>query len=286
MTVEPRPHPPAPSSQPPPDAREPQLSIVLPCLGAAPMARQSVDRLRLALDSVIGENWEVIVVDDGGGDFEGEPWHPDARVRLLRFAQNRGKGAAVREGMLAALGRCRVYTDVDLPYGIPIMVVMARHIAEGRCHVALGDRSLPGSAYQEDIGLVRRTLSSFCAAFVGTLVTGGFFDTQCGLKGFRGDIAEEIFSMARVDRFSFDVEVIYLSLRFNCNVRRYPVRLQKRDPHSTVRILRDSARAVIDILRIKERAIRGVYDSAELTRRLGEEVERDLERARRLIGAG
>lgn len=189
----------------------------------------------------------------------------------------------MREGMLAARGDCRIYTDVDLPYGIPIMMVMTRHIAEGRCHVALGDRSLPGSAYREDIGVVRRTLSSFCSAFVGTLVTGGFFDTQCGLKGFRGDIADEIFSMSRIDRFSFDVEVIYLALRFNCNVRRYPVRLESQDPDSTVRILRDSTQAVIDILRIKERAIRGAYDSAELTRRLNEEVELDLEQARRRI---
>lgn len=224
-------------------------------------------------------------MDDGGGDFPEDPWHPDSRVRLLRFPRNRGKGAAVREGMLAATGTCRIYTDVDLPYGIPIMLVMARHLLEGRCHVALGDRSLPGSAYHEDIGIVRRTLSGFCSAFVGTLVTGGFFDTQCGLKGFRGQIAEEIFRMARIDRFSFDVEVIYLSLRFNCNVRRYPVRLQRNDPHSTVRILRDSLQAIIDILRIKERAIRGAYDSKELTRLLAAEIEHDIEHTTRLIAS-
>lgn len=261
------------------------MSVILPCYRAADTARSSVDRLLGALGEVGEDPWEIIVVDDGGGDFPEDPWYPDARVRLLRFARNRGKGAAVREGMLAARGRSRIYTDVDLPYGVPIMMVMARHLDEGRCHVALGDRSLPGSAYREDIGIVRRTLSSFCSTFVGTLVTGGFFDTQCGLKGFRGDIADEIFSMSRVDRFSFDVEVIYLSLRFNCNVRRYPVRLRNHDPHSTVRVIRDSMRAVIDILSIKERAIRGAYDSAELTRLLSEEVEHDLERVRRLVGS-
>lgn len=263
----------------------PTLSVILPCYRAASTARSSVDRL---VDSLreSSESWEIIVVDDGGGDFPDDPWHPDARVRLLRFPENRGKGAAVREGMLAARGAYRLYTDVDLPYGIPIMLVMARHLEEDRCHVTLGDRALPGSAYHQDIGVVRRTLSSFCSAFVGTLVTGGFFDTQCGLKGFRGDIAEEIFSMTRIDRFSFDVEVIYLSLRFNCNVRRYPVRLQIQDSHSSVRVLRDSVRAVIDILGIKERAIRGAYESAELTRRLAEELEREITQARELIGSG
>lgn len=261
----------------------PTLSVILPCYRAADTARKSVDALVPTLERVFDRRWEVLVVDDGGGDFGPDPWYSDPRVGLLRLDRNRGKGAAVRRGMLAASGACRIYTDVDLPYGIPIMLVMAADVLEGRCHVALGDRRLPGSSYHTDVGVVRRALSGLCAAFVGTLVTGGFFDTQCGLKAFQGKVAQEIFSMARIDRFSFDVEVIYLSLRFNCSVRRYPVRLQQHDPGSTVRIVRDSARAIVDILRIKERAMRGAYDSANLTGMLRAEVECDVERTKSLI---
>lgn len=264
----------------------PVVSVVLPSYRAADVARQSVDELIHVLDRTETDPWEIIIVDDGGGDFEPDPWHDYPDVRVLRFRRNRGKGAAVRAGMLAATGDVRVYTDADLPYGALLIPVMTKRILGGGCHVAIGDRHLRNSSYQADIPLPRRLLSFLCSAFVGTLVTGGFFDTQCGLKAVRGDIADRIFPLVQIEGFAFDVEVIYLALRHNCVIRRFPVRLRSSDDESSVKLFRDTLRAVSDIVLIKRRALSGQYDSEELFHLVEEEVERELRSARTLVQPG
>jgi hypothetical protein len=95
------------------------------------------------------------------------------------------------------------------------------------------------------------------------MVTGGFFDTQCGLKGVRGDVADTLFALQRLERFAFDVEVIYLALYHRLDIKRIPVRLRNNET-SSVRLLRDSARGVLDVFRIKYHQVRGDYESAAL----------------------
>src|SRR5687767_9668281 len=96
----------------------PELSIVLPCYRAASLAARSVAALEAFL-SAGTLSWEIIVVDDGGGDFDAD-WPVDGRIRLVRLPANRGKGAAVRAGMRAAKGGVRIFTDVDLPYDLDL----------------------------------------------------------------------------------------------------------------------------------------------------------------------
>lgn len=238
------------------------LSVVLPCYRAAPLARRSVARLRTALR---GQplSWEVIVVDDGGGDFAADEWHDDPHVRLFSLPRNRGKGAAVRTGMLAARGRTRIFTDVDLPFGTALFPIIDRFLQDRGFHVVIGDRTLPGSAYHQQLPAARRMASSVFTAFVGTVVTGGFFDTQCGLKGVRGDVADALFPLLRIDRFAFDVELVYVSLKHRLDIKRIPVRLEQNES-SSVRLLRDSARGVVDVLRLKAHQMTGRYASREL----------------------
>jgi dolichyl-phosphate beta-glucosyltransferase len=100
-----------------PSARGVDVSVVLPSYRAAPLAIRSVDRLSAFLDATT-MSWEVIVVDDGGGDFGPADLSSDPRARVLRLPQNRGKGAAVAQGMKAAVGEVRVFTDADLPYDL------------------------------------------------------------------------------------------------------------------------------------------------------------------------
>jgi glycosyltransferase involved in cell wall biosynthesis len=210
-------------------------------------------------------SWEIIVVDDGGQDLPDDLCSASENVRLLRFAVNRGKGAAVRAGMLAASGDIRVYTDIDLPYGTMAISVMGRYIAECGFHVVIGDRTLPGSVYGEELGFSRRAASAIFSTFVGRIVTGGFFDTQCGLKAFRGDVAESLFSRLRVERFAFDVEVVYVCLKHRLDIKRIPVQLEN-NVTSSVRVVRDGLRGMIDIFRIKCHQLMGHYRTVELER--------------------
>jgi len=210
-----------------------------------------------------GLSWEVLVVDDGGNDFRADEWRHSARVRLLRHGKNRGKGAAVRTGMLEAKGQARVFTDVDLPFGMDLLPVMSAFLRGGGFHVVIGDRSLPGSSYHQATSWSRRIASALFTEFVGRIVTGGFFDTQCGLKAVRGDVADALFPLLRVDRFAFDVELLYVALKHRLDIKRIPVRLLHNEA-SSVRLLRDATRGALDVTRIKALQLRGAYDSPQL----------------------
>jgi dolichyl-phosphate beta-glucosyltransferase len=248
----------------------PYLSVVLPCYRAAPVAVRTIDVLSGYLDSAV-PSWEIIVVDDGGDDFP--PGFPEREaIQLISHPHNLGKGAAVRTGMLAATGQVRVFTDVDMPYDRELVPLMADYITRSGFHLVIGDRRLPGSRYAEATTLSRRVLSSVASQVVGSLVTGGFFDTQCGIKALRGDIADALFRMVRTPRFAFDIEVVYLALKHGLDVKRVPVRL-RRNLSSSVRPVRDAARSAIDILLIKQRQMSGAYRSEQLERILRAETD-------------
>lgn len=238
-----------------------ELSVVLPCHAGAADASRSAATLAAYLPTITSR-WEVIVVDDGNNDFRADPLPDDPRVRLLRHPQNLGKGAAVRTGMLAACGRVRVFTDADLPYDRELVAAMRHLILDRGFHLVMGDRSLPGSSYLPATG-ARRLLSSLASWFIGSLVTGGFHDTQCGIKAMRGDVADRIFRLVRTPGFAFDVEVVYLALKHGLDIKRVPVRL-RRNATSSVRPLRDAVRALAAILAIKGRQLRCEYSDPDL----------------------
>jgi len=240
----------------------PQLSVILPCFRGAPVAVRTVEALAEYLPTVI-PHWEIIVVDDGGGGFDIAPLPDLPHVRLITHDRNLGKGAAVRTGMLAAQGTVRIFTDVDMPYDRELLPLMAEYITHNGFHLVIGDRRLPGSRYAPATGASRRALSAIASGVVGSLVTGGFFDTQCGIKAVRGDVADALFQLVRTRRFAFDVEVVYLALKHGLDIKRVPVRL-RRNFGSSVRPFRDAARSGVDILRIKLRQVRGEYRSPQL----------------------
>jgi dolichyl-phosphate beta-glucosyltransferase len=257
-------------------ARGVDVSVVLPSYRAAPLAIRSVDRLVAFLDST-RMAWEVIVVDDGGGDFAPGDLTGVPRVQLLRLPVNRGKGAAVAHGMKAAKGHVRVFTDVDLPYDLELISAMVDYVRTRGFHLVIGDRTLPQSSYHGEITFIRRLASTLFSAFVGTLVTGGFFDTQCGLKAMRGDVADALLAIRRLDRFAFDVELIYLALHHRLDIKRIPVQLRNNET-SSVRLIRDSVRGFVDIARIKYNQLHGHYESDALERLVYEEFTRFRDR--------
>ncbi len=256
-----------PSGHSPTVAPGPALSVVLPCYRAAALARQSVQRLVGALSGRI-PSYEIIVVEDGGHECEaaltGVPAGAGGRIRVLSLPSNRGKGAAVAAGMRSARGAVRVFTDIDVPYGTtPIMLIETLVRTRG-FHMVIGDRTFPQSRYETELPFGRRVASAVFSRITATLVTGGFFDTQCGLKGFRGDVADELFSLQSVERFAFDVELIYLALTYGLEIKRIPVMLET-NAGSSVRLGRDSLRTLMDLARIKYHQMHGDYESKSLS---------------------
>lgn len=247
----------------------PALSVVLPAFNAASSIGSTVEGLVQFMDarSIVGE---VIVADDGSSDGTTDAVPNLPNVVVVRLARNRGKGAALRAGMARATGSIRAFTDADLPYGTDPLEVAMRYIDERRFHAVVGDRTLPGSTYRHE-GLSRRMASEVASFAFRTLVTGGIYDTQCGFKAFRGDVADELFKLARIDGFATDVELIYLLLKYRLDIKRIPVRLRV-NGSSSVRVARDSARAGLDIIAMRAHWARGRYRSQPLRQILEDEA--------------
>lgn len=183
--------------------------------------------------------------------------------------------------MKVASGAVRVFTDIDLPYGTTPILLVESLIRTRGFHVVIGDRTFPQSRYETELPLLRRVASAVFSRITSTLVTGGFFDTQCGLKGFRGDVAASLFGLQRVERFAFDVELLYLALTYGLEIKRIPVQLES-NTTSSVRLGRDSLRTFADVARIKLNQMRGRYASVYLRDLVAVECSADSIR----LGAG
>ena len=259
----------------------PAFSLVIPTFNnrgyLAANVERAADYLRAAAIDA-----EIVVADDGSTDGTADTIEGKNGVRVLRLP-HAGKGAALRAGMSAATGEIRGFTDADLPYSLEPIPLAMTYIHERRFHAVIGDRTLPGSAY-EDAGLLRRLVSGWASFAFRTLVTGGIYDTQCGFKVFRGDVAAEVFRLARTNGFAIDVEIIYLLLKYRLDLKRIPVSLERNAP-SSVRVVRDSAQALTDIARMRLRWAMGRYRSPVLVDLLEADVRADLDSAASVVGS-
>ena len=131
--------------------------------------------------------------------------------------------------------------------------------------VVVGDRTLPESVTLSNSRVARKLSSRLFSYFVRMLVTGGLFDSQCGIKGFRDEVADALFPLVRDASFSGDVELLYIALKHNLSIRRIPVRLQRASP-STVRLRWHSLPMLGRILMLRHNWKTGCYDSDALSR--------------------
>jgi dolichyl-phosphate beta-glucosyltransferase len=211
------------------------LTVILPCYNEAERLPGTLQALLAHLSKVPGPV-EVLVVDDGSTDATVNVAEAvaaaDGRLRVLSYRPNRGKGFAVRTGMVAAQGELVVFTDADGSYQpSDLDRILA---ALDQAPVAIGSRAGDAS------GPVARRVASrvFNLAIRGALGLP-FGDTQSGLKGFRRAAAQQIFSQARVDGFAFDVEVLWLARQLRLEVAE--VRVQALERHgSKVQMVADA----------------------------------------------
>jgi dolichyl-phosphate beta-glucosyltransferase len=197
--------------------------------------------------------FEIIVVDDGSTDDTVtlvEQFRSRAReVRLIRFSRNQGKGAAVRAGMVAAVGDAVLFSDADLSTPIEEVEPALKLIREGS-DVVIGSRALAGSQVLVHQTLLRESLGRLFNRLIRAFLRIPFRDTQCGFKLFRREAAHAVFQRARIDGFAFDVETILIALRSGYRVRELPVRWVN-DPESRVTLLHHPAQMLADLWRIR-----------------------------------
>ncbi len=234
-----------------------RLSVVVPAYKAEGEIGATVLALHEYLDPIVGDGQlEVLVVDDGSGDGTGQE-ATDAGATLVTHQRNRGKGAAVRTGVLAATGQTIVFTDADLSYE-PAHVATILHEVEDGWDVVVGSRR-----HEETTTLVRaRAIRELGGRMINWLthlvLLGHFRDTQCGIKGFRSDIGKVIFERTTIQGFAFDVEVYLIAEQDHLSLKEIPVSVENRQT-SSVRIVADTAKLFRDLVRIRRMAGWGRY---------------------------
>jgi dolichyl-phosphate beta-glucosyltransferase len=243
----------------PPAPGEQRLSVIVPAYGEAEAIGAAVARIRSELAAVAADGGlEVVVVDDGSGDGTAAAARAAGADQVLEFPENRGKGAAVRAGMLAARGRTLVFTDADLSYA-PAQIERLLAAVEAGWDVVVGNRHHEGSTTIVAAGHLRRVGGRAINLATRAVLVGPHQDTQCGLKAFRSDVARVIFGHSRIDGFAFDVEVIHLVERYGLSLREVEVEVVNSD-RSTVHVARDALLLLVDLAKIRRRAARGEYD--------------------------
>ena len=239
-----------------------EVSIIIPVVNGGAFVEKTVDAV---LSWLAAQNFssELIMVNDGSTDATGEllkkPLSTNPNYRVVTIPHNKGKGAALRSGLRIATGRFQAYTDADLPYGIEILAGMLL-VFQGDSELALvyGSRSHSASHEKRGYGFMRTLGRTFFSHLTRLLVIPDVPDTQCGIKMFRRDVGALIDRHSRINRFAFDIE-LFTIVKNNClKYQDFPVELNNRK-ESSVRLIKDTAQMIIDMLRIKWKAWRGEY---------------------------
>ncbi len=197
------------------------LSVIVPAYLEEHIIPSTLKSLRVHFDRQ-PYRVEYIVVDDGSTDATSERAE-EAGARVIRFKKNRGKGAAVRAGMLAGTGEYLMFTDADYPYEINAIKLCFEKFENG-ADVVIGSRNISGSDRGRERPK-RRFISKIGNIITRLLILPGISDTQAGFKCFRRDAAQRIFSLSIIDGWGFDIEALYIARLLRLKIREVPIRL-------------------------------------------------------------
>jgi dolichyl-phosphate beta-glucosyltransferase len=230
---------------------EMKISVVIPAFNEARRILPSLEQIFSYMEAHHADH-EVLVVDDGSTDgtlqrvqrrFRNQP-----RLRLLSYGRNRGKGYAVRYGVEQAHGEVVLFSDADLSTPVQELDNLLPALLRGY-DLVLGTRAHPESDVRVRQPAYRESAGKFFNSLVRTLLGYEFQDTQCGFKLLRRETLLPILRRQRINRFAFDVELLYLAQQAGLRITDVPV-VWMNSPESKVRLWRDPIGMFIDLLRV------------------------------------
>jgi len=239
---------------------DPKLAVIVPAFNESRRLTDNLLTLLSYLDTFRPEA-ELIVVDDGSTDGTAEvaqelfSHRPDVPARVLRHAQNHGKGHAVRAGLLAAKAPIALFSDADLSTPITELPKMVEPIERNDYDIVLGSRALDRSLIGQRQPW-RREQGGKIFNLIVRLTTGlPFSDTQCGFKAFRMETARPIIARGRSEGFGFDVELLYQARSAGLRMLEVPVRWDH-NAGSKVHVVRDSLRMFAEVVSLRQQVAR------------------------------
>lgn len=237
----------------------PDLSVIVPAYNEAGRLPATLNRLHQYL-AASPLSYEILVVVDGSSDATAvvarDLMPQVANLRIIERGENRGKGYTVRQGMLAAHGKLRLFTDADNSTDIAHFDKM-KPLFDLAWDVVIASRSPRDAVGAEQVVSqvwYKRLVGHLGNLWVQFFAVPGIWDTQCGFKAFRGEVADQIFSLAKLDGWAFDIEILALANEMQLKIGIVPAHWSN-DERSHVRwfdylaVLRDTVKVRLGLWR-------------------------------------
>ncbi len=238
------------------------LSIIIPAYNEETRLPATLESVVRYTESSVWSPVEILVVNDGSRDGTSAvarrfaDAHP--QVRVLENPGNRGKGFAVRHGMLEARYDWRLFSDADLSAPIEELDKLWEAVERQRTTVAIGSRALNRKLIGTHQSALREHGGRLFNLFVRLVAGLNFWDTQCGFKLFEASAAQQIFSRQQFERFGFDAEVLFIAQHLGHQISEVPVRWNHVEG-TKMSLFGDSLDMILDLFRIRRNQLMGKY---------------------------
>ena len=236
----------------------PFLSVIIPLyneqnrLGKLTKVFDFLDRQKLV--------YEVILINDGSRDNTLKKLNQLSKkfiFHLITYDKNKGKGFAIKTGVLQASGKYLLFTDIDL--STPLEEFNKFLPLLKRRNIIIGSRKKVGSTLRKRQGLIRENLGKGFTLLSQLILDIYLSDFTCGFKCLPRQAAKEIFSRQRIERWSFDSEILFLAKKLGYEIKEVPVKWSN-DPRTRVRFPQDIIRSLLDLYKIRYNCLRKVYE--------------------------
>ncbi len=237
------------------------LSVIIPAYNEEARIKNTLEKIHSYLKNQ-DYTYEIIIVNDGSTDntwaLVNEIAQKIKEVRILKNEKNRGKGFTIKKGFLNAKGKYLLFTDADLSTPIEEVEKLISWLKKGY-DIAIGSRALKESHIQIHQPWYRELAGRIFNLFVQAMAVPGIKDTQCGFKCFTQKAALEICERQKIEKFSFDVEMLYIGRKLGYKIKEVPI-CWFNNPHTKVNFLKDGYRMCLDLIRIRLNELKGMYD--------------------------
>jgi glycosyltransferase involved in cell wall biosynthesis len=243
---------------------KPAISIIIPAFEEEDRLGESAGKILTYIEKE-KLSAELIIVDDGSNDKTAETAEivcaefPDLQTKVIRYEHNRGKGFAVKTGLLASSADIALFSDADLSTPIEELPKLIDPIQNKEYDLTFGSRALDRSLIGAHQPWRREQGGKVFNLIVKTLTGLPFWDTQCGFKAFNMKKFRPLLNVMQIERFGFDVEFLYVASLHGLRLKEIPVRWNH-DERTKVNVFRDSQKMFNEVRLIRKNAKRRVYD--------------------------